>query len=177
MAKAKKDVVLSGANIYYDKHNRAVYYNKRSKVGHVIPKEMEPKMQPLLYRYILGIVCFILCELLFKINIWVSLGLSAVIIAVLEYRFRTLVSSFPRLKNFEPEASKKAREELAELSNGGLILRMCLYFALGILLIANLFATEGILGNTALVIASIVVALAAAYMGVRIAITYFKNRK
>jgi hypothetical protein len=54
---------------------------------------------------------------------------------------------------------------------------MCLYFALGILLIANLFATEGMLENTALVIASIVVALAAAYMGVRIAITYFKNRK
>lgn len=177
MVKTKKDVVLTGANIFYDKHNRAVYYNKRSQVGYVIPKELEGKMQPLMYRYIIGIIVFIFCEILFKLNIFLSIGLSIVSIVFLEYRFRTMISSFPRLKNFTPDTSKKASEELSQLSGGALVLRIMLYFALGILLIVNLFITEGMLENTALVIASIVVAIAAAYMGIRMAITYFKNIK
>ena len=177
MAKTKKEVVLNGSNIYYDKHNRAVYYNKRTKIGYVIPKEMEAKMQPLLYRYILGVVVFIFCEILFKINLWVSLGISAACIVFLEYRFQSLISSFPRLKKFEPENSKKAHEELAELGRGGLLLRTLLYFALSILLIVNLFISEDMLENTALVLASIVVAIAAAYMGIRLTLTYFKNKK
>jgi len=175
MAKTKKDVVLSGANIYYDKHNRAVYYNKRTKVGYVIPKEVEQKMQPLLYRYILGIIVFIFCEILFKINIWISIGLSIACIILLEYRFRSLLASFPTFQNYDINKTKKSSEELAELKNGDLILRFFLYIALAILLIVNLFVTENMLENTALVIASVVVAIGAAYMAIRFITIYVKN--
>lgn len=160
----KKKVVLSGRDIYYDKHNRAIYYNKRSKIAYVVPKNSESMFQNLRNRYVIGIIAFVFSEMLFKINIWISLAIAIGCIAFMEYKYRKSLSEMTQLRNFKPETSKSSMDSMREMDKGALVLRCVLYLALAVLLIVNLFVTEGLLENVVLVIGSIAVSLAAAYM-------------
>ncbi|MDF9825489.1 positive regulator of sigma E activity [Breznakia sp. PF5-3] len=176
MAK-QKEVVLTGKNIYFDKHKRAIYYNKRKNIAYVIPKESEGTFQTYTYRYMFAVIVVIFCELLFKINIWISLAIGVASAVLLEYRYQKTLSSMTQLRNFKPENAKSSVEKQIELSRGAILLRCLLYFALAILMIANLYATEGLLDNKMIVACSCIVSLGAGYMAIKMALILIKKNK
>lgn len=170
MAK-NQEVVLSGKNIYYDKHKRAIYFNKRKGIAYVIPKEFEGTFQTLSYRYVVGVIGFIFSQLIFQLNLLVSLIIGIACWAILEFRYQKALSSMTQIKNFKPEEAKSSSTKVAELSTSGIMLRGGLYLALAILLIVNLYTTKGLMDNIAIVIASCGLSLAALYMAIRMAIS------
>ena len=56
----KNTPALSGHNIYKDKHGQTIYFNKRTRVGYVVPEKDFSKFQILQMRYILALVIAVL---------------------------------------------------------------------------------------------------------------------
>lgn len=172
-----KEIVLNSRNVYYDKHKRAIYYNKRKGIGYVIPKESEGRFQTLSYRFIIGIIVIIFAEIFFFHNLLFSVPAGIAAYAFLEYQYQRFLSGLPQLKNFEPEKAKSTTEKQMELSTGSLLLRCGLYFALAILLILNLFTTKGLSNDIAIVVLSCIAAIGSLYMSLRFAYIFLKKNK
>lgn len=177
LAKKKtQEFVLNGRNIFYDKHKRAIYFKKRSGIGYVIPKDYEKKFQIFTYRYMVGLIGFIFSYMIFDLNIPISLIIGIACWAILEYRFHNVLKNMTQLKNFVPEKTATSDERLKELDMGALFLRCILYFALSVLLIVNLYTGKGMLDDIAIVVASIIVSIGSAVMGIRMVMTMAKKR-
>lgn len=170
-----KEIVLNGKNIYYDKHNRAIYYNKRKQTGYVIPSDATQRYQVLSYRYAIALVAFIFCELLFNLNHWMSLLIAALSFVYMEWHYRKLLARFTQIKSFNPSAARASTKEAKKIEKGGLILRICLYIALSILLVVNVIIENYIETNLLIALASFAVALLSGYMAIRYVIALTKE--
>ncbi|MFV0379867.1 MAG: hypothetical protein ACK5KQ_03475 [Anaerorhabdus sp.] len=175
--KKDKSFVLSGRNIYYDKHDRAIYYNKRNRIGYIIPKAFERTFQNFQNRYVIGLIVFIFINILFNINIYISLGVSAVAVAFLEYKYQNSLRNMTQIANFNFKNAKKSIEELQEMSKGAIILRAILYFLLSILIILNLYLSKELYSNIPVVIACFILSFAALYMGIKNMMVVFKRKQ
>lgn len=83
----------------------------------------------------------------------------------MEWRYRAF------LKNLVHSNARKNRlksvDETIELSQGALVLRIVLYFALAVLLVINTFVSDNVIGNKPIIVISYMVAILAAYIGIR----------
>ncbi|MDH6366500.1 MULTISPECIES: hypothetical protein [unclassified Breznakia] len=170
-----KEIVLNGRNIYYDKHNRAIYYNKRTKTGYIIPNELTSRYQALSYRYTIGLIAFVFCQSLFNFNIWMSLLVAVGGYGYMEWNYRKFLSRTTQIKSFNPSNARPSVSEAKNIDTGGLILRVCLYIALSILLIINVFLGKYLETNILIAIASFVISALSGYMAVRYILALVKK--
>ncbi|OCN03447.1 hypothetical protein A4S06_05725 [Erysipelotrichaceae bacterium MTC7] len=170
-----KEIVLNGRNIYYDKHNRAIYYNKRSQTGYIVPSELTSRFQILSFRYAISLIVLIFCQLLFELNIWISILIAVLSCAYMEWHYRKLLSRMTQIKNFNPELATSSTKEAAKLDTGGTLLRFGLYAALSILLVVNVVIENYFETNIIIAVASIAVSLFSAYMAIRYLLTLTKR--
>lgn len=135
---------LSGHNIYKDKHGQTIYFNKRTRVGYVIPEKDFSKFQILQMRYVFALVVAVLLYSMTHINYWLT---AFVLIAVavgmeLTLRFKVL-PSYTQYQNFQPEKGESQLDLMVKEGRNKLLLRTCLLILLSILLIVNLFTMDG----------------------------------
>ncbi len=171
---AKQNILIEGRNIYFDRHNRPVYYVKSQKRGYRISSDMEKQFKTLNSRLVIAVIMFIFLYLIFNINIYISAAASLAGLGFLEYRFRKLLSNCTIIENFEPKKDSKTNLS-TDTSVGGLVLRMVLYLVCGVLLIANAYTSPELIGNVTLQAVSDIVGIAAIYFGLRYAIVLHKK--
>ena len=173
---AKQNILIEGRNIYYDKHNRPIYYVKRQKRGYRISSELERQYKVLSSRIIIALIMFIFLYLMFKVNIYISIILSILAYIFLEFRFRKLLNNCVIIENFEPHKDSKSNLSTDTPLNG-LILRAVLYLLCGVLLIINAHISPDIVGDTALQVVSDVIGICSFYFAVRYIIVIYKKLK
>lgn len=170
---------ISGRNIYKDKHGQTIYFNKRTRVGYVIPEKDFSKFQILQMRYILALVVAVLLYSMTKVNYWL-IGIVLVAVAVgmeLTLRFKVL-PSYTQYQNFQPEKGESQLDLMIKEGRNKLLLRTCLLILLSILLIVNLFTMDGE-PTIILIILSVLLSIASlVYAGVQIkGILYIQKHK
>ena len=160
-----KTTLLSGKDIYRDSHGNIIYRNEKKGIDYRIPKNKENTFATFRSRYALALICFVFVYILFGLNLWLSIGISVAVAVFMEWRYRAF------LKNLVHSNARKDRlkpvDETIELSQGALVLRIVLYFALTVLLIINTFVSDNVIGNKPIIVISYMVAILAAYIGIR----------
>ncbi|MDO4466434.1 MAG: hypothetical protein Q4C49_05435 [Bacillota bacterium] len=160
-----KETILTGPNIYRDKRGNAIYYDKKKNVAYKISPDKEGTFKTLQLRYVLVFIAFIIFYILFKLNLFISIGICLAIGALIEYKYRTFLRNLPQSVGFTRKDKVKPIDQMIETPINGLLLRMFLYFALAILLVVNTFVSENVNGNVALQVVSYIVAVIAGYIG------------
>ena len=74
-----KNTMIAGNNIYQDKFGNTIYFDKKNNLAYKISQDKVNTFQTLQMRYILCLIAFILFYILFKLNIWLSIGITIVI--------------------------------------------------------------------------------------------------
>ncbi len=179
MKNNKNKIPLSGKNIYVDKKNRNVYYNKRTKQGFIINEQLESSFKTFSNRYIIGFVTFALVQFLVLENnvspiIAIVAGLAA--FALCEYKYRKVLNTCPMIQNFDFEKATKSIKDLKNVNKNVIILRSVLYLLLSVLLIANIFVSEAIKESAFTSGISLLISLIAAYVGISYLISVFKQK-
>ena len=175
----KNTPALSGRNIFKDKHGQTIYFNKKTRVGYVIPEKDFSKFQILQMRYVLALVVAVLLYSMTHINYWLT-GFVLVAVAVgmeLTLRFKVL-PSYTQYQNFQPEKGESQFDLMIKEGRNKLLLRTCLLILLSILLIVNLFTMDDE-PTILLIILSVVLSIAAlVYAGMQIkGIIYIQHNK
>lgn len=160
-----KNAILSGPNIYQDKHGNTIYYNKRKNIAYKILADKEGTFRTYQSRYVIALIAFILFYILFKLNIFLSIGLTVVIGGFLEYRYRSFLKKAPQSVGFVKQEKVKPIDQMIELSANELMVRIFLYLALAILLVVNTFVSKNVSGNKPLIVVSYIIAVFAAFIG------------
>lgn len=162
-----KNTILSGRNIYKDKHGNTIYYHSRSNTAYRIKPEKENMFSTYQSRYVLALISFVFFYFLFNLNIYLSLGLALIIALFLEYSYRSFLKKCPQSKGFVKQEKIKPIDQMIDLSKGSLILRICLYLALAILLIVNSFVSSNVAGNRPIQVTSYIIAILAAFIAIK----------
>lgn len=171
----KKDNSISGKNIYRDKKHRTVYYNKNSKKGYVIAPGTERSFYNWSMRYMLGLIACIFLEILVLHNLLISLPIAIALTAFMEFKYRRLLNTYPMIQNFDITTAKKTEYIENNDTKSKIALKIFLYFALVILLIANIYVTEGMSDDIVRVVISYIAAAGSLYMGIKQVIAYKKK--
>lgn len=139
---------IAGMNVYKDKHNRDVYYDRLTKKAYIINPSDVNQYNFYSRRFFIPIIAFVL---LFSLKIGnIELGYAgaagiALIIGIITeafFRFRFL-KSLSAVPNFQPKEKPDYFDQLANAGNKqDLMIRSLLYFALGIVLIVFGYLSE-----------------------------------
>ena len=139
---------IAGMNVYKDKHNRDVYYDRLTKKAYIINPSDVNQYNFYSRRFFIPIIAFVL---LFSLKIGnIELGYAgaagiALIIGIIKeafFRFRFL-KSLSAVPNFQPKEKPDYFDQLANAGNKqDLMIRSLLYFALGIVLIVFGYLSE-----------------------------------
>lgn len=139
---------IAGLNVYKDKHNRDVYYDRLTKKAYIINPSDVNQYNFYSRRFFIPIIAFVL---LFSLKIGnIELGYAgaagiALIIGIITeafFRFRFL-KSLSAVPNFQPKEKPDYFDQLANAGNKqDLMIRSLLYFALGIVLIVFGYLSE-----------------------------------
>lgn len=162
-----KNTLLTGKNIYRDSHGNIIYYNEKQNISYRIPHEKENTFATFRSRYALVLICFVFLYILFNLNVYLSLGLCALIAVFLEFRYRSFLKNLVHSTGLGKKEKLKSMDETLELTKGAIILRVVLYLALAILLVVNTFVSTNVIGNKPVIVISYMVAILAGYIGVR----------
>ncbi len=175
----KNTPALSGHNIYKDKHGQTIYFNKKTRVGYVVPEKDFSKFQILQMRYILALVIAVLLYSMTNISYWLT-GIVLVAVAIgMEVTLRVKVlPGYTQYQNFEPEKGESQLDLMVKEGRNKLLLRTCLLLLLSILLIVNLFTMDEE-PTIILIILSVILSIASlVYAGVQIrGIIYIQKHK
>lgn len=179
MAKNKQDQKnkITGRNIYIDKHERTIYYNKMKRQGFVIKPGTETQFRAFYHRYILGFIAIVFLEILFLHNLMISIPFGVAAIIYMEFKWRKLINSYTMIQDFEPNEHRNSFEYIIGLDTNALILRIVLYIALSVCLVLNIYTNPEIEKSMLLVIASYIVAALGLYMAARFIYALSKKKK
>ena len=172
-----KNHIVAGRNIFLDDKGRTVLYVKSSKTGYVIQEKDKKNYNLYSNRYVLSFSGGVLAST-FNIPILYCLAIILATVAFLEYRYRYhFLSSLVQLTNFTPKNNLSTLDSMvaANEKKKNLLLGI-LYFVFGVLIILNglqMKVSSFVMGGY------IIVAIAAAYMGIMnlIAFSKIKNWK
>lgn len=162
-----KNTILSGRNIYKDKHGNTIYYQSKSNIAYRIKPDKENIFSTYQSRYVLALIAFVFFYFLFNLNIFLSLGLTILIALFLEYQYRSFLKKCPQSKGFVKQEKIKPIDQMIDLSKGSLILRICLYAALAILLVINSFVSSNVVGNRPIQVTSYIIAILAGFIAIK----------
>lgn len=176
----KQKMPLAGKNIYIDKKNRRIFYKKSTKQGFVIAPNNEAQFQTFSNRYLIGVLTLVIFQfILFDngINPIFSFIAAAFAFGLCEYKYRKLLSMCPMIQNFDITNATHSSKNYSDVDPKLLILRSVLYLLLSILLIVNLFITEGMLDSMLTIAISAGASIFTAYSGIYYFITVLKTKK
>lgn len=104
-----KNTILSGRNIYKDKHGNTIYYHSKSNIAYRIKPDKENIFSTYQSRYVLALIAFVFFYFLFNLNIFLSLGLTILIALFLEYQYRSFLKN---VRNRKALSNKKKLNQL-----------------------------------------------------------------
>lgn len=162
-----KTTLLTGADIYQDAHGNLIYYNKKKNIAYRIPAAKENTFVTYRSRFVLGAILFIFLYILFNVNMYISLGVAALAVVFMQWKYQAFLKQMPQSSGFMRKGKIRPVDDTVELTRGALILRVVLYLALAILLVVNTFVSENVAGNRTLTVISDAVAVASFYMSVK----------
>lgn len=172
----KADNSLRGRNIYIDKKKRTIYYNKRTHKGYVISPGSERTFQVWSSRLALAVILAIFVEFFFLKGMWyVSIGLGVLTYVFLEYKYQKLLNSFPMIQEFDTDTAIPTEKTEITQTKPKLAIKAVLYVALGILLILNIYVSENVGDQIALVVISYAAAAVAFYIAIKFTILFLKK--
>lgn len=158
------NILASGSNLFGQSNGTLLYFNPKANVSYTISPVHRKTFNTLRMRVVLTVISLIFFYLLFQLNLFLSISLSAVIFIFLEYRYHSFLKKMPRTVGFPKKARATAVNEEIKVSKEGLILRLTLYCLLAILLVVNTFVPGAVHGHPALESASYCLAVFALYM-------------
>jgi hypothetical protein len=161
----KQGAILSGPNMYEDKHGNLIYYQKKSNTAYRISPDKISQFKRLQMRWLLTAIAFILFYIVFNLNLWLSLGLAIVLGIGMEWQFRRFLKQLPKSAGFVKTEKIRPIDQMIDTPVSGLALRMGLYWILAALLIADSFVSTVVSQNTALQAACWILASLAIWMG------------
>ncbi|MGM9941665.1 MAG: hypothetical protein ACI32N_06705 [Bulleidia sp.] len=172
-----KNTLLTGRNMYRDNHGNLIYHNPKTNIVYRIPSTKESTFATYQSRYALAVVCFVFLYLLFNLNLFLSLGISIAAAVFLEWKYRKFLGAQAQSAGFLKKDKIRSMDDTIDLSTGALVLRVVLYMALAVLLVVNTFVSKNVIGNKPVIVISWMVAVLAAFMGIRyIAIAIRKSK-
>ena len=160
----KAEIQLYSSQVIKDRHGNYIYYDRKHKIGYKIPLEKTRIFAILQYRYIVSVILFIALYILIQISLPTSIVLTIFSAILLEYRWKTLLTSLEITKNFIPPSKNKEKEYMHTLAKKDIVLRIVLYSLLDILLVVNAFYSSSVSTHIFLQSASFIVAGYALYM-------------
>ena len=178
------ELTNAGINRYVDRHGRTLLVNRKKKIAYVIDKNAQRKDVIFSNRYILAVVIAVLVG---TKNVYLGIGLGAVIAIVLEAAYRLyFLKSLSTIELEElPERFSFVNNALKQTPGRNLSVGI-IGIAIPILLVINAFQTvkdwEAIfkfndVNNLFLVVASIVMGGFAGFIGCISLNAYFTQRK
>jgi len=142
MQKQVKNQDLKYQNIYLDKHNRYIYFDKKNKTGIIIPEIDLRRWQIYKMRYLIPILVGYLVYNIFSFPIWIAVISAIVLLIFLEFSYRKMIKDYVIINNYQPEEEFNRQAEIAKEERWKVILRAILYLTLAVLLIVFIFVEE-----------------------------------
>lgn len=162
-----KNTLLTGKNIYQDSHGNIIFFDEKKNISYRIPANKQNAFATFRSRYALVTVCFVFLYILFNLNLILSIGLCAAIAVFLELRYRSFLKNLVHSNGLGKKEKLKSMDDTLELTKGAILLRIVLYLLLAVLLVINTFVSSNVIGNKPLIVISDMVAVLAAYVGIR----------
>lgn len=173
----KKKELLTGRNIYKDKHGRTIYYDTFTKEGYYVNKEDEKKFFFYKNRFVIILFGFILTIGTFLTYLQAFIG-GTVAFVLVECYYRMFF--FPKLKTtnkFDKEQKvspiqsimKEKKDEPVKI-----LLLFILYFAFSALVLANALMEKY---SNGFMLASIILSIGGIYFSMIHLIAYLKIKK
>ena len=142
MSQLNKKPGSSIPGIYTDKHNRYVYYQKKNKLGIVIPPEDLRKWNLYRSRFFLPIVFALLLYSLAPEYIYFEIAGAIALMIYLEFAYRKALNNYVTIENFEPDENQSPQKQLDNAPKAKLIVLAVLYLAMTVLLCAYMFTYD-----------------------------------
>lgn len=169
--------LLTGRDIYVDKKERLIYYNKNNKQGFVIAPGQENTFRTCRSRYLLGLCAFALVQIALVNNFLISGAIGIAVAGILEFRYRKFLNKSPMIQNYDLSKAICTTELPPELSFEAIVLRVVLFILLSILLIVNLYTSPELSDNTSTVVITYFASVGAIYFAIKHVLTYQKQTK
>lgn len=137
----------AGRNLYLDDKGRLVYYSRLLKKAVYVPKFDYKKFQRFRLRYVIAIASFMVLYTImgawFNTPGWIPVLIAVLIWAGMEYSFVKFLKGLQPVKKFRPEELTKTFD-LAYTPDmkSKCIIKIVLYFALGILIVVNAYEQQ-----------------------------------
>lgn len=162
---------INGLNIYYDEHNRAIFYNIFNKSGYVINESNEKKYVTYSMRLPLGVIAgYFGATVSNNLLIGIGIGLAAyAFFCYLFYgRFLKELTTIPNFKRTKKDSFIKRQAELLSLQRIIAVIIMALLLAVAVAANVTISHFEGAIAmlNYMLAIAAVIFSLV--YIGVLI---------
>lgn len=155
-----KQLVLTGRNIYLDKHNQHIYYHPLLNKAYRISHGDVNRFKSLQSRYILVATAFAIFYVVLKISLLFSILAALAALIVVEIRFYQLLNRSTQLTLFKKENyTNTLTVNLPQYNKTDILIRALLYLSLAILLAIYIVISKDIQQDlTAQIIGWIVVA-------------------
>ncbi len=156
--KKERQVGLYGRNIYLDKKNRYIYWNRFDKNGYLIPLDKVPSFRLYQMRWFLSIATVVILNEFFFDGLVIPSALGGIVVFVFsEYNYRKkFLPNLTRYANFKPDGCMNHIEIMATVETKKLYMLTVLYCVLAILLVLL-----GITENYSPVLMGIILVIAA----------------
>lgn len=169
--------LLTGRDIYVDKKDRLIYYNKNKKQGFVIAPGQESTFKTCRSRYLLGLCAFALVQIALIDNFLISGLIGVAVAGILEFRYRKFLNKSPMIQNYDLSKAVCTTDLPPELSFEAIVLRVFLFVLLSILLIVNLYTSPKLADNMTTVVITYLVSVGSIYFAIKHIVTYQKQVK
>jgi hypothetical protein len=134
---------IAGRNIYVDRKNRHILYDKRTETGYIIREKDQGKFSLFHNRISISLAAGLLVGIL--LEDWkfpLALGLGLFLLLEVLYRRRWL-PSLPRIEHYKPDQPFRLQTALVqEGQKGRCLLLFFLYLAMGILFVINEYSMQ-----------------------------------
>lgn len=176
MATKNTAIQVSGRNIYTDKHNQIIYFDRKTKTGYLIPASEYQKLNLLQNRYVFSFILAVFLNLFLQIGILFTVFAFVVALIGFEITLKKLLRSCTQYPNFEPVNHVNSMEFLVSKGKKKLMLLAFLYLLLAILFVIYTFTSEAELYVAAIYMAAAGYGL---YKGIRQiqGLIYLKNNQ
>ena len=128
--------------IYTDKHHRYIYYQKKKRLGIVIPPEDLRKWNLYRSRYLFPVIFALLLYSLAPEYIYYEIVGAVALLIYLEWAYRKALTNYVTIENFEPDENQDPRHRLDDAPKSRLITLTVLYLAMTVLLSVYLYSYD-----------------------------------
>ena len=104
------NILASGSNLFEQSNGTLLYFNPKANVSYTISPVHRKTFNTLRMRVVLTVISLIFFYLLFQLNLFLSISLSAVIFIFLEYRYHSFLKKNAQNRRFSEESACYSRQ-------------------------------------------------------------------